>query len=227
MPNTFKDSNLILAEKLVDDMNRFMKENKVEIPKEFSELATSYKKDGKVTFKDQPALKEFSDKLFNMSFPDPKTSGIMLQSAGIINHLAKKDTSQLKSKLDTLTTEINAQSPQFYNKDKPAPTAPPTSEQGLKDWQQKMAVRTGFSKMFHEHIKHIPEHIKHIPGNLIESVKQIMKSSEEKSAQRVKAAKNGAEKNGVKPPSEKKLEEARKKAVKAPGFQKKSRNIFG
>ena len=218
MPNTFKDSNLILAEKLVDDMNRFMKENKVEIPKEFADLAKSYKKDGKVTFRDQPALKEFSDKLFNMSFPDPKTGGIMLQSAVIINDLANRDTSQLKSKLDTLTTEINAQSPQFYNKDNAQPTVPPTSEQRLKEWQQKMVVRTGFSKMFHEHIKHIPEHIKHIPGNLLKTVKQIMKSSKEETEKKAKA-----EKNGVKPPSEKKLEEARKKAVKTPGFQKKSR----
>jgi hypothetical protein len=214
MPNTEKDFQLILAEKLVDDMNRFMKDNKMEIPKEFLELAKSYKKDGKVTFKDQPALKEFSDQLFNMSFPHTKTRGVMLQSAGVIKNLAENNINQLESTLNSLTTQISAQSPQFYNKDNAAPTAPPTSEQELKEWQQKMSVRTGFSKMFHEHIKHIP-------GKLIESVQEIMKSSKAKSAQRAKAAKKE-----VKQPSKKKLAQAEKRALKTPGFQKKSRDIF-
>ena len=219
MSNTLKDSNLILAEKLVDDMNRFMKENKTAIPNGFSDLVKSYKKDGKVTFKDQSALKDFSNKLFNMSFPDPKTRGIMLQSAGVIKNLAENNINQLESTLNSLTTQISAQSPQFYNKDKPAPTAPPTSEQGLKDWQQKMVVRTGFSKMFHEHLKHIP-------GNLIESVKQIMKSSKEETEKKAKIEKSEAEKKKVKLPSEKKLKQAQKEAVKTPGFKKKSRDIF-
>lgn len=216
MPNIDKDFQLILAEKLVDDMNRFMKENKTEIPKEFSDLAKSYKKDGKVAFKDQSALKEFSDRLFNMSFPDPKTGGVMLQSAAIIKNLADNNISQLESTLNSLTAQITAQSPQFYNKDNAAPTAPPPSEQGLKEWQQKMAVRTGFSKMFHEHIKHIP-------GTLIESVKEIMRSSEKKSEQKAKVA---AAKKEVKQPSKKKLEQAQKRALKTPRFQKKSRDLF-
>ena len=214
MPNTLKDSNLILAEKLVDDMNRFMKENKTEIPKEFLDLAKSYKKDGKVTFKNHEELKDFNNKLSVISFNDAKVGPIMLQSASAISDLANNNISQLDTKLNNLTTQVITQSPQFYNKDNPSPTAPPTAGQALKDWQDKMAVRTGFSKIFHEHIKHLP-------GKLLESVKAIMKSSEEKTEKRVKL-----EKKEVKQPDQKKLakaqEKAQKKALKTPGFNKKS-----
>lgn len=215
MPNTEKDFQLILAEKLVDDMNRFMKESKADIPKEFSDLAKPYKKDGKVTFKDQSALKEFSDKLLDVSFPNDDKGVIMLQSAGVIKNLADNNTSQLESTLNRLTTQIKSQSPQFYNKTNLSPTAPPTSEKALKEWKQKMAVRTGFSKMFHEHLKHLP-------GKLTEAVKEIMKSSEEETKQKVQKKKD-AEQKGVTQPSKKKLEQARKRALKTPGFRQKSR----
>lgn len=225
MPNTEKEFQLILAEKLVDDMNRFMKENKVDIPKEFSDLSKLYKKDGKVTFKNHNDLKDFSNKLLSVIFTDENTRGAMLQSAGIINDLANRQNEEkLGQQLDNLTSQIKSQSPKFYNKDNPLPTPAPAMKSGqkmneyqqeLSQWKQKMAVRTGFSKMFHEHIKHIP-------GKLLDSVKEIMKSSEKKSEQKAKVA---AAKKEVKQPSKKKLEQAQKKALRTPGFHKKSRGI--
>lgn len=211
MPHTLKDSDLILAEKLVDDMNRFMKENTTEIPKEFSDLAQSYKKDGKVTFKDHDDLKNFNNQLSAISFNDDKVGHILVQSALAIGDVAKNEKSQLESKLNNLTTLVATQSPQFYNKDNPSPTMPPVVKssqqmneytQELSQWKQKMAVRTGFSKIFHEHLKHLP-------GNLLESVKAIMKSSEEKTKTRVQS-----EKAAVKQPDKKKLAQAQKKAQK-------------
>lgn len=205
MPNTSKDANLILAEKLVDDMNRFMKENKTEIPKDFSDLAKSYKKDGKVTFRNHQDLKDFSNKLLNVNFGGSPVGSIMLQSASAIGDLAKSEMNQLKDKLNNLNTQVIAQSPQFYNKDNPIPTMPPVIKssqkmneytQELSQWKQKMAVRTGVSKVFHEHIKHIP-------GNLLESVKAIMKSSEEKIETRRKA-----EQTAAKQPSPRRLAQA-------------------
>lgn len=227
MPHTLKDPNLILAEKLVDDMNRFMKENTTEIPKEFSDLATLYKKDGKVTFKDQPALQVFRDKLLDVNFGSSQVGHIMVQSALAISDLAKNEKSQLESKLNNLTKEVTAISPQFYNKDHPIPTMPPVVKgsqtmneytQELSQWKQKMAVRTGFSKIFHEHLKHLP-------GNLLESVKAIMKSSEEKTEARVKTKKEAkTNQNKVTPPSKKKLAQAQKQGLKKLGSDgKKSR----
>ena len=148
----------------------------------------------------------------------------MLQSAVIINDLANRQNEErLGLQLDNLTSQIKSQSPQFYNKDNVAPTVPPVIKnaqqideykQELSKWKQKMSVRTGVSKMFHEHIKHIP-------GKLLDSVKEIMKSSKEETEQKAKT-----ENNAVKPPSAKNLEQAQKRALKTPGFQKKSRDIF-
>lgn len=219
MPNTEKDFQLILAEKLVDDMNRFMKENKVDIPKEFSDLSKLYKKDGKVKFKNHNDLKDFSNKLLSVIFTDENTRGAMLQSAGIINDLANRQNEEkLGQQLDNLTSQIKSQSPKFYNKDNPLPTPAPAMKSGqkmneyqqeLSQWKQKMAVRTGFSKMFHEHIKHIP-------GKLLDSVKEIMKSSKEETEHKVK------EQQKIPQPDQKRLNKARVKAqqnYKPPGMR--------
>ncbi|MCP5369653.1 MAG: hypothetical protein H6909_03080 [Rickettsiaceae bacterium] len=176
MANKLKESELILAEKLANDMDRFAKENKSDIPKEFAELTKSYKKDGKVTFKTQDDLQNFNNKLSGINFnSDP--SGTMLTAVGTIDTLVKKNKKQLQDQLMNLVNNIEAENPKFYNKDNPRPEMPPAqnaSEKEIKAWQSNMQKTTAAKAV-------LKTSFKHISSALLKNVKKIMSRSEAKS----------------------------------------------